>query len=34
VDDQSFAYFAENGSTAWRKRAEKIIQKAGTQTMI
>jgi len=27
ADDQSFEYFIENGSVAWRNRAEKIIKK-------
>lgn len=31
VDDVSFEYFAQNGSTAWRDRAEKIIQGASTR---
>jgi len=26
VDDESFEYFAENGSSAWRDRAEQIVQ--------
>jgi precorrin-2 dehydrogenase/sirohydrochlorin ferrochelatase len=28
VDDESFEYFAENGSSAWRDRAEQIIKNA------
>jgi len=31
VDDASFEYFAENGSAAWRDRAEKTIQKASAK---
>jgi len=27
ADDESFEYFVENGSAAWRKRAENIIKK-------
>lgn len=31
VDDKSFDYFSENGSAAWRSRAEKIIQEHTAQ---
>jgi precorrin-2 dehydrogenase/sirohydrochlorin ferrochelatase len=31
VDDASFEYFAENGSAAWRDRAEKMIRSASAK---
>lgn len=31
VDDRSFVYFAENGSAAWRDRAEKMIRSASAK---
>jgi precorrin-2 dehydrogenase/sirohydrochlorin ferrochelatase len=32
VDDESFEYFVENGSAAWRNRAEKTIKSSVTES--